>query len=308
MKIGLYNLEPSIINTAMMQVSQYHKEQGDTVEQYSPLFHDTYDKVYAFSIFDFTPKHYIRKDMICGGTGFDITSRLSKEIESCNYDWSLYPNAEKSIIWFSRGCIRNCPFCIVRQKEGYIHPVEPKNLNPNGTRIQVQDNNVFANPKWREAVDQLLEWNQRVDLQGIDIRIFDDEQGVALQELKHWKNIKIAWDNPRQNLDKQIEHLLEYIKPSKLLCYVLIGYWSTKEQDMERINHLWQDYQIKPYVMLYNKFEEYQLHLAELCNNQIRYKSCAYEDYSREFKNEIKKKNMEKRKEKRIMENTKPLI
>lgn len=29
MKIGLYNLEPNIVNTAMMQVSTFHKEGGD---------------------------------------------------------------------------------------------------------------------------------------------------------------------------------------------------------------------------------------------------------------------------------------
>ena len=50
LKIGLYNLEPKIVNTAMMQVSQYHKKQGDTVETYYPLYHNSYDKVYAFSL------------------------------------------------------------------------------------------------------------------------------------------------------------------------------------------------------------------------------------------------------------------
>ena len=80
-KIGLYNLEPNIVNTAMMQVSSYHKSIGDEVYIYSPLFHDSYDKVYAFSIFDFTPKDYVRDDMITGGTGFDIESRLPLEIE-----------------------------------------------------------------------------------------------------------------------------------------------------------------------------------------------------------------------------------
>lgn len=102
-KIGLYNLEPHIVNSAMMQVSQYHKDHGDEVCIYSPLYHDSYDKVYAFSLFNFTPKDYIRKDMIIGGTGFDITSRLPKEIEDCSYDWSLYPNCDFSMIWFSRG-------------------------------------------------------------------------------------------------------------------------------------------------------------------------------------------------------------
>lgn len=177
MKIGLYNLEPHIVNTALMQVSQYYKENGHQVETYKPLYHDTYDKVYAFSIFDFTPKHYVRKDMITGGTGFDIKSKLPPEITVCNYDWSLYPECDYSILWFSRGCIRNCPFCVVRKKEGYIKPVKPKNLNPNGKYIKIQDNNFFANPEWRNAIKYLQDIGQPVDMQGFDIRIFNEEQG-----------------------------------------------------------------------------------------------------------------------------------
>lgn len=34
MKIGLYNLEPKIVNTAMMQVSAYHKNLGDDIYIY----------------------------------------------------------------------------------------------------------------------------------------------------------------------------------------------------------------------------------------------------------------------------------
>ena len=198
MRVGLYNLEPNINNSAMMLVSQYHKDQGDEVYMYSPLYHDWYDKVYAFSLFDFTPKDYVRKDMICGGTGFDITSRLPKEIEESDLDYSIFPDCDYSIIWFSRGCIRNCPFCVVRKKEGYIQSVEPKNLNPNGKFIKVMDNNFFANPEWRKSVDILLEWDQKIDMQGFDIRIFDEEQGEALSLLKHHRKFKFAWDNPKE--------------------------------------------------------------------------------------------------------------
>ena len=35
MKVGLYNLEPRIVNSAMMQVSTYHKERGDEVKRYN---------------------------------------------------------------------------------------------------------------------------------------------------------------------------------------------------------------------------------------------------------------------------------
>jgi hypothetical protein len=280
MNIGLYNLEPKIYNSAMMQVSQYHKDQGDNVYEYSPLFHDMYDKIYAFSLFDFTDKGYVRPDMICGGTGFDITSRLPPEIEACDLDYSIQPDCDFSMIWFSRGCFRNCPFCIVRKKEGNIHPVQPKNLNPNGKYIKVMDNNFFANPLWRESIQQLLEWDQPVDIQGFDIRIFDHEQGNALEMLKHHNAFKFAWDNPRKDIDNQIEMLLDHFKPYRVMCYVLIGYWSTPEEDLMRVTHLWDDYKIHPYVMPYNKFDPYQRKFARWVNNKFVFKSCSWEEYN----------------------------
>lgn len=279
LRVALYNLEPWIVNSAMMQVSQYYKENGHEVYIYSPLYHDWYDLIYAFSLFDFTDKSYVRKDMITGGTGFNIQSKLPSEIESVDYDWSLYPDCDFSMIWFSRGCIRNCPFCVVRGKEGYIHPVKPKNLNPNSEYIKVMDNNFFANPNWRDAVNQLIEWGQPVDIQGFDIRLYDKDQGEALNSLKHYNRIKFAWDNPRENIDDKIELLLEDISYSKLMCYVLIGYWSTEEEDLMRIQHLQENYKIDAFVMPYDKFDHYQLNMARWCNNKVLYRTRTWQEY-----------------------------
>lgn len=279
MKIGLYNLEPAIVNTAMMQVSTYHKLNNDDIYVYSPLFHDEYDKIYAFSIFDYTDKGYVRDDMITGGTGFDIKSKLPVEITKCEYDWSLYPDCDYSILWFSRGCIRNCPFCVVREKEGYIHSVEPLNLNPNGEYVKVMDNNFFANPNWNDSVDYLLGLGQKIDMQGFDIRIFNEDQGEALSQLKHYKAFKFAWDNPRDNIDDKIELLLEYIKPSNLMCYVLIGYWSSPMEDYQRVMHLWDEYKIHSFVMPYDKFNRYQKDFSRWVNNKIEFKNCTWEEY-----------------------------
>ena len=278
MKIGLYNLEPAIVNTAMMQVSTYHKLNNDDVYIYSPLFHDEYDKIYAFSIFDYTDKGYVRDDMITGGTGFDIKSRLPVEITKCEYDWSLYPDCDYSILWFNRGCIRNCPFCVVREKEGYIHSVEPLNLNPNGEYVKVMDNNFFANPNWNDSVDYLLDIGQKIDMQGFDIRIFNEDQGEALSQLKHHKAFKFAWDNPRDNIDDKLESLLDYIKPSNLMCYVLIGYWSSPMEDYRRVVHLWEKYKIHSFVMPYDKFNRYQKDFSRWVNNKIEFKSCTWEE------------------------------
>jgi len=283
MKIGLYNLEPKIVNSAMMRVSSYHKKRGDQVERYGVLKHDEYNMIYAFSIFNFTPKPFIRIDMIKGGSGFDIKKKLPKEIDECYYDWSLYPDCDFSLIWFSEGCIRNCPFCIVRQKEGYIHPVTPRNLNPNGKYIKVMDNNFFANPKWRSAVLQLLEWGQLVDFQGVDVRLINKEQANALNSIKHHKRIKIAWDNPKEDILKHIKRMLKWVKPYKIMCYVLIGYWSTPKEDLYRVEKL-RDLGIDPYIMPFDKHDRYQKDFTRWVNHKAIFNTVSWKDYDRGVK------------------------
>jgi len=276
-KIGLYNLEPKIVNTAMMQVSTYHKSQGDEVKIYNAF--DKFDKIYAFSIFKFTDKGYVTHDMISGGTGFDVGSKLPTEIKECDYDWSLYPKCDFSIVWFSRGCIRDCPFCIVKEKEGTIYDVKYKNLNPNGKHIKITDNNFFANPKWREAIKKLKEWNQPVEFNcGLDVRIFNKEQGEALQSVRIHKHLHIAWDNPKDDLIPKIKELCEYVKPYKIMCYVLIGYWSTPEEDLYRVEEL-RKLKVNPFVMPYNKKDRYQKRFARWCNRKEIFKTCKWEDY-----------------------------
>ena len=284
-KIGLYNLEPKINNSAMMQVSYYHKQQLDKVEIYNPKKHETYDKIYAFSLFDFTPKDKVTPDMITGGTGFNIKTRLPPEIENSNLDYSIFPKCKYSIIWFSRGCFRKCPFCVVHEKEGNIHPVKPKNLNPKGTYIKVMDNNFFANPNWRWAVKTLIRARQPIDMQGFDIRIFNEEQGEAIQKLKHKKAFKFAWDNPKQNIDDKIELLLNYMKPYKLMCYVLIGYWSTPEEDLYRVNHLQEEYNIEPYIMPYNTTDTYQKLFRNYVNGKKIFHKTTWKEYLKDKQN-----------------------
>ena len=100
-----------------------------------------------------------------------------------------------------------------------------------------------------------------------------------MQELKHQKSIKIAWDNPRENIDEKLELLLNYVKPYKIMCYVLVGYWSTEEEDLMRIHHLWDDYKIHPFVMPYDKFNRYQKDIARWCNNKFIFKTRSWEEY-----------------------------
>ena len=275
-KIGLINLEPKIQNTALMQISRHHKGLGDTVEWAMPLMYNQYDKLYCSSLFDFTDKSSVPKNAICGGTGFDIKSKLPFDAE---YDYSIYPSCDVSYVWFSRGCIRNCEFCLVREKEGVIRAVQPKELNPKGTYIKIQDNNFFANKKWRDSIKWLKDTGQKVDFAGgIDARLLDTEQCEALNSLKHEKQIKIAWDSPKDDLEPILKNVVSMIKPYKLMCYVLIGYWSSHKEDMYRIETL-RKLKIDPFVMPFNKKDYRQRRLARWCNNKAIFRTVKWEDY-----------------------------
>lgn len=263
-----------------MKVSQYHKQKGDDVIIYNPFFKEEYDKIYAFSIFDFTDKSYVTKEMICGGSGFDVCSKLPQEIEDCDYDWSIFPNCDYSKVWFSTGCIKNCSWCIVRRKEGLIKSVKPKNLNPKGKHIKVMDNNFFANPKWRDAIKQLTEWNQPVDFQGVDVSLLNQEMCQALNSLKRYNQIHCAWDDPNIDLIPKFKEITQWIKPYKLMCYVLIGFNSSEEQDLHRIESL-RKLKIDPFVMPFNKKCEYQKNFARYVNHKAIFKSVKWQDYNK---------------------------
>lgn len=289
MNIGFVDVDGhNFPNFALMRISAWHKVQGDNVEWAMPMI-GSYDRVYQSKIFTFTTDMSDfdgQCEVVRGGTGYDVRSRLPLDIEqSSEMDYSLYPQYPFSIQFFSRGCIRQCPFCLVRAKEGRIHPVEPAQLNPNGKWIEVLDNNFFANPEWKTAIDYLLDAKQPVNLHGVDIRIMNEEQAYWLNKLRLRRSIHIAWDLPDIDLTDKLREVTRYIKPYKLMCYVLIGFNSTIEQDMYRIERL-RELGIKPYVMPYRDFEnkhtpsQYEKDLAQYVNKPMIFKTCSFADFS----------------------------
>lgn len=290
MRIGLVDVDShsGFPNLALMKISRYHKDAGDDVEWAMPLFGE-YDKIYASKIFTFSQEpnwnEYTYKDLEKGGTGYDIKKSLPPPIDSIlNPDYSIYPKCNFSIQFYSRGCIRHCPFCLVNEKEGRIHPVEPMELNPKGEWIEVLDNNFFANPEWRKAVDHLIKCGQPIKFHGVDVRIMDEEQAFWLNKLKMKGYIHIAWDLPKIDLTPQLEAMIKYINPRKIACYVLIGFNSTKEQDLMRLNTL-KRLGILPFVQPYRDYttnrqpSQYEKDLARWANRAWFFKSMDFMDY-----------------------------
>lgn len=276
-------------NLPLMKISSFHKTKGDNVEWHLPIFGKHYDIAYISKVFTFSKDYLFPIDatkIVKGGTGYDITSKLPIDIEQVrNLDYSIYPNVDYSIQFYSRGCIRHCPFCCVHDKEGYINPQEPMELNPKGNWIQVLDNNFFANPEWKSAINHLKKCNQPIKFHGIDVRIMTEEMAYSLKQLKMRDRIHIAWDLPQMDLRPQLKELTKYINPHDIVCYVLVGFNSTKEQDMFRLQTL-KDYRISPFVQPYRDFNNeripsmYEKDIAKWANQRKLFFLIDFKDYS----------------------------
>ena len=160
MKVGLIDVDgyKGYPNFALMKVSAYHKARKHKVEWVKPDV--KYDVVYASKVFTFTDDYdysHIRAEHLeKGGTGYDIQKTFPDEIEDYDeLDYTLYPDCEFSLVFFSRGCPNRCKFCLVSQKEGNIRPIKPVKLNPDSKWIDVLDNNFFANPEWKQNLEFL---------------------------------------------------------------------------------------------------------------------------------------------------------
>ena len=92
LKIGLFGVDPKCHNLALMKLSAYHRQKGDKVESYNPLWHSTYDIIYCSKIFRKSHKNdgYIRENMICDVSGFEYLTLLPDHIEHIMQDYTLY--------------------------------------------------------------------------------------------------------------------------------------------------------------------------------------------------------------------------
>jgi len=103
-------------------------------------------------------------------------------------DVEKWKNWNSSILFTSRGCIRNCPFCVVPKLEGKIQPSVTDIQNfiyPGHKKIILWDNNFLASPTWRINLESLRETGLTVDFnQGLDARLINDEKANMLADLR----------------------------------------------------------------------------------------------------------------------------
>lgn len=301
MRIGLIDFDGKIPNLALMKLSSYYKQQGATVllNDFKPA---DVDHVHVSVLFT-KNEHAARqladshKSIDFGGTGFDLNVKLPEHVECQAPDYDLYkfhhlaPRIkgirkkeaheqrvqtllDMGIGFTTRGCVRTCSFCMVPRKEGKLHSVgEIRDIiNPRSNVITLLDNNLTADP---DCIDKLHEIRDRkliVDItQGIDVRLMTPEIAKALSEVKHLRHLHYAWDLMpfEHHVMDGIGVLTQFIKTWKHLCFVLVGFDTSFEEDLYRVQRL-HALGVSPYAMIYNQSTDLRLkHFARWVNARI---------------------------------------
>lgn len=301
MRIGMIDVDghnfPSL---PLMKISAYHKQIGDSVEWYEPLFSGRMNKVYMSKVFSFTEdyEYFVNADEIeKGGTGYfypDGGESLPDEIEHIYPDYSIYhdriPETKNTAYGFlTRGCPRGCNFCIVGKKEGTTAKkvADLSEFWRGQTNIVLLDANMFACKDWKELSDQLIKSGAWVDFsQGCDIRTMTQDKAEHIKQMKI-RRIHFAWDRYEEK-EIVVRKLKDFQKITgwgrdKMGVYVLCNFNTEFEQDLERVYTL-RELGYAPYVMLYDKQNIPKGHrlrrLQRWVNNRIVFNTCArFEDY-----------------------------
>jgi hypothetical protein len=310
MTIGLIDIDSKIPNLALMKISNYYKNLGEQVEFVQK--NKKYEKIYASTIFTRSKpmaEKLIEKyegNIDIGGTGWDIKKELPIEIEKTKPDYNLYTAEEiasrmkgigtkehklkkaNEIVnagmgFTSRGCIRNCGFCFVPKKEGKLRDVAEIGdlINPKSNVLILHDNNFTADPYCINKLKEIKERKLIVDInQGCDVRLMTDEKAYWLGQVKHLRSLHYAWDlmEYENKVLEGIKILSKYVKKYKHMCFMLVGFNTTFEEDMYRFKKL-SSMKVDPFVMIYNQIPDIRLkHFARWVNGRI-YKKCKFEEY-----------------------------
>jgi len=307
-KICLIDVDSSIPNLALMKISSFFKRNRWKVDliklnnsaydhhhrEEFKLDAQEYDKVFISIIFLINQdlvKIKNCKEVYRGGTGYDgfkPNKGLPEDIEHMFPDYSLYPENEYSVGYLSRGCIRNCAFCFIPQKEGRLKSHSPLKefYNKKLPKIMLLDNNFLALPNCIDLLNQLKNTGKCITFkQGLDFRLLTPEKAKLLASLNYDGEFIFAFDNPKdiEIIKRQLEIWKPFVKNWQTKFYVLVGFNSTLKEDLGRV-HFLRENKCLPYIMRHtncytSKDRPFYTDLASWCNQPGLFKNMSFKEF-----------------------------
>jgi len=260
MKIGLLDVDghnfPSL---ALMKISSFYKKKGCDIE--FARIEQEYDLLYKSKIFTFTLDNselYKTKEVILGGTGYNIHTKLPNEIDCMFPDYSLY-NCEHAYGFLTRGCPNKCSWCVVPEKEGNIKPyADIQDFIGDYKSAILMDNNVLASEYGIKQIEKIVSLGIKIDFnQGLDAKLIDDSIAKLLSKVKWLKPLRLACDTPQsfEALHKAVEILRwRNVTPRRYFVYTLV---KDPKEAMERVKKIKGIY-CEPFCQPYRDFENKQ--------------------------------------------------
>lgn len=308
-------------NLACMKLSGYWKDHGAQVDlllTYEGL--TTYDKVFVSKVFTDTscpPKVLQLANVEYGGTGFfyDKAPPLSAAIEHHFPDYSLYAafvaqaleNGVKktalaeytdySIGFLTRGCFRQCPFCVNRNyKRAVLHSPIEEFYDPARPKICLLDDNFFACPAWRERLTELQALKKPFKFkQGLDERLLTPEKCELLFQSKYSGAYTFAFDNvaDAELIITKLKLIRQY-SACVPVFYVFCGFdrndkwdldfWVQDLRDIFTRLQILGAYSCSPYIMRFlrhteSPFRRIYVNLARWCNQFSFFKKLSFLEF-----------------------------
>lgn len=297
MKVSLHQVDGDYPNLALMKLGAHHRLIGDQVSLFSQMdaMLDPPDRLYVAKVFDFTPDLTWwpeGTEIIRGGTGYDRgLVGLPAPVESMMPAYDFF-GVDYAMGFTSRGCVNQCPFCLVPEKEGRPRVVADLDDFWTGqTHVRILDPNLTALPDHFNALLQRLAKERVItDLnQGLDARLLTRDQAELLMGVRLWsKYLHLAWD--RMPNEAAVRRAIGYLKDAghggwKIMVYVLVGYDTTPEQDLYRIDAI-RAMGCIPWVMPFSRPDESSAWKAYITavkrwGSRPQFKAVPFQDYYR---------------------------
>lgn len=302
MKILLVNVD-SRWNMAIRKMYAYYKAQNHDVEMldlnFSGYPHNktkeidgsNYDLVCVSNIFRRNAYNVTItncEEVVYGGIGSRKPYlQLPSEIE--NTEPFYYPDEDTDYIFITRGCIRNCWFCLVPKYEGKLREYNPDlSKMIKHKKVKFLDNNILAYEKHCEVFQYLIDNNIRCEFnQGLDFRLVNDENLKLLSQLNYMGEYIFAFDDPKYEklLNKKVALIKKYIpKAWKLKFYI---YFNAENMDVSLLIRRveWcRKNECLPYIMRDENCwnapnKDFLIDYAAYCNQPSFFKNMSFEDF-----------------------------
>ena len=336
MKIGIIDADligkrhHNFPNLACMKISSYHKKLGNETElilsydllNSNSFFTKTFDKIYISKTFTDTkvPENILKSPFVeYGGTGFfyDKAPNLPNEIEHSFPDYNLYNNwikwkirfgkkasyfkyyTDYSIGFTTRGCFRQCEFCVNRNKKSVLlHSPLSEFVDENRKKICLLDDNVFGCGQYWEQIFKELQATKKPFqyIQGLDIRILNAKKAQILSTSKYNGDYIFAFDDigDKEIIEKKIKLFKKYMPNIVPKLYIFCAFDRKNRWDsifwyndiiniFERLKILMK-YKCLPYLMKFEKWNTNEFRfiftlLSSWCNQPSIFKKMSFRQY-----------------------------